>query len=191
MTIAEFSRDWVPTLQLVVAIIGLASLLLVWRQIKQASQWNRLTTQYNFLNTAFSLQLDKAIYDATGKLGLDLKGRQNPLNPEEIDKLLGDTDAYTVLIAYLNEFENICGAVRAGIADPDVAFGIHSARVLKEFVVYKPFIDKIRARDSNQEVLIEFERVFDDWNKKVARSRQEILKREAAIKDLRGIRAKG
>jgi hypothetical protein len=63
MTLSEFSRDWVPVLQLVLTAVGLASLFLVWYQIRQTSRWNRLTTQYNFLNNDFNLSLDRSIVE--------------------------------------------------------------------------------------------------------------------------------
>ena len=187
MTLADFNRDWMPILQLIVGFAGLGSLWLAWWQITKTSAWNRRISQHNFLNNPFSLELDKSLYAAADKLGITLHARREALSEEEVTKILQDKDAYACAIAYLNEFENVCGAVRADIADPDVAYGIHSARVITKFPVYKPFIEKLRKLQDDDEIFIEFENVYDAWLFKAAKIAERKEKKRPALKSASGI----
>ena len=84
-------------------------------------------------------------------IGVSLCGRNTPLTDEEVGKILSSNDAYVAVVAFLNEFENICGAVQAGVADTKVSYGIHSGRVIREYPVYEPFMEAIRNRDGEEE----------------------------------------
>lgn len=190
MTLSEFNRDWVSLLQLIVTAVGLGSLVLLWWQIRKTSNWNRLTSQYNFLNNAISVELSKNLYKAARRLNINLKGRLEPLTNEEVKALISDDESYVNIFAYLNEFENICGAVRAGVADFDVAYGIHSARVIIEFNVYKPFIETIRERDEDDEIWIEFECIYRNWKAKADKEAQKKITARQCQRQKNGIRKK-
>ena len=174
MTITEFSRDLVPILQLAVTTLALASLVLFWLQIRQTTRWNRLLSSHNFLNDEVFLQIHRALLAAGDSIGVSLCGRNTPLTDEEVGRILGSNDAYVAVVAVLNEFENICGAVQAGVADTKVSYGIHSARVLREYPVYEPFMEAIRKRDDDEGNWIVFKKVYLDWKAK----RDEEIKRK-------------
>ena len=190
MTLSEFSKDWVPLLQLIVTTVGLGSLVLLWWQIRKTSNWNRLSSQYNFLNSATSVELSKNLYKAASKLNINLKGRTEPLTHEEVNALISDDESYVNILAHLNEFENICGAVRAGVADFDIAYGIHSARVIIEYNVYKSFIEAIRERDNDDEIWIEFECIYRDWKVKADKEAQKKTTVRQHLRQRNGIRKK-
>lgn len=42
MSLQEFTRDIIPILQLIVSAFGLASLFLLWWQLRQTNLWNKL-----------------------------------------------------------------------------------------------------------------------------------------------------
>ena len=83
------------------------------------------------------------------------------------------------MVAYLNEYENICGAVQAAIADSEVAYGIHSANVIGDFHVYWPFIEDHRTKFSDDEIWVEFEKTCREWearaNREAASDQRQLL----------------
>ena len=179
MTMSEFSRDLVPILELGVTTVALTSLLLLWLQIRQTARWNRLLSAHNFLNDTVFLEIHRALLAAGQLIGVTLCGRKTPLTDEEVGKILGSNDAYVAVVAFLNEFENICGAVQAGVADTKVSYGIHSGRVIREYPVYEPFMEAIRNRDGEEEDWIVFKNVYVDWK---ARRDAELKRRERELK---------
>ena len=59
MTLQEFSRDVAPIVMMVLGVLGLGSLALLWRQIREAAKWNKLQGQAGFLNRGIeSMELD-------------------------------------------------------------------------------------------------------------------------------------
>jgi hypothetical protein len=182
MTISEFSRDLVPIIDLAVTTIALSSLLLLWFQIRQTTRWNRLLSSHNFLNDTVFLEVHRALLAAGELIGVSLCGRNKPLTDEEVGKILSSNDAYVAVVAFLNEFENICGAVHAGVADTKVSYGIHSGRVIREYPVYEPFMEAIRKREGDEEDWIVFKKVYVDWK---ARRDVELKRRERDLKRVR------
>ena len=168
-----FSKEIVPLLQLFVGLLGLLSLLLLWYQIKDAAYWNRLTSQYNFINTVFTLSLDEKVYEASEAIEVDLKARDEPLSAEEVQKLWENDKCYSLLIAYLNEYENLSVAIHKGIADPDAAYRIHSVRVLTDYKVYEPFIRFYRAERRAPTYMKEMETLHHCWRNKYDREMAE------------------
>ena len=47
-----------------------------------------------------------------------------------------------------------------------MSYGIHSARVIREYPVYEPFMDAIRKRDDDEQGWIDFQKVYLDWKMK-------------------------
>jgi Domain of unknown function (DUF4760) len=115
----------------------------------------------------------RALLAAGEAIGVSLCGRNTPLTDQEVEKILSSKDAYVAVVAFLNQFENICGAVQAGVADTKVSYGIHSARVIREYPVYEPFMEAIRKLDDDDEGWIDLKKVYLDWKAK----RDEEIKR--------------
>ena len=170
-----------------VSSLGLLAIGLLFFQIRHATRWNRLNSQHNFLNNAFSLTLLRELFKATTAAGVPVRGRTAALTDGEVTKILDADEAYATVITYLNEYENICGAVRANVADAEVAYGIHSARVIHDFRLYKPLINRLRVREEDPLIFIEFEKVHDQWAQRYAKE----LAQEQNAKALKGIQNRG
>lgn len=164
MTLHEFSQDVVPILQLL-------SIAFLWWQIRQAARWGRLTSNYNFINAALSHDIHKSLLEAAKNLDIRLRGRRHALTPDEVEILMGDDAAHAATIAYLNEFENVCTALKHKIADNDVAYDLHSLRVIGEWKVFEPFVRALRKHEKDDLVFIELEARATKWAMRAAREK--------------------
>jgi hypothetical protein len=181
MSLQEFTRDVVPILQLIVSAFGLASLFLLWWQLRQTNLWNKLNSPQNFVNPAASIDLERKVYDSLKKLGVDVVNLNRSITQEELNKIIENDDAYFATKAYLNDLENLGVAISIGAADLDLTYAVHSARLIRAYVIFRPFIKALRDRQSNPEIYIEIEKIALDWQRKQI-ARQEAQKKK--IEDL-------
>lgn len=187
MTLTEFSRDVVPVLQLLVTAVALFSVLLAWRQMSQTVRWNKLQAHHSFFRETPNRQLEKQVYEHAARIGVSI---DRAVPPVDLGKIYADRDALFAVKAYLDEYEELCTAVNVGTVDEDLAFAIDSARVLKAYRVFDPFIRELRERLKNEELYVELEKVALRW------SRLEEGRREARLRELerlgegRGVRKK-
>ena len=187
----EFSRDIVPIL----SCLGLFSIFLIWRQLRQTSTWNKLQAQYTFLSSA-SVEFECNLLRTSKKAGVDLKARKAPLTKEEIERLWQDDEAYMATIAFLNDIETVCTAVEVDMVDHDVAYAANSSRVVKGWAVYEPFISRFRGyyNDEAKELFCHFETIAKLWEKrgqsKITQLEEEISRHERRIETLKCLKKK-
>ena len=187
MSLQEFTRDIVPILQLIVSAFGLASLFLLWWQLRQTNLWNKLNSPQNFANPSASIDLERKVYDSLKKLGIEVSNLNRSITQEELKKIIEDDDSYFATKAYLNDLENLGAAISIGAADPDLTYAVHSSWLLRAYDIFKPFLETIRERQNNPEIYIEIEKIALDWKRKQL-SRQEA--QQIKIKELEGSLAK-
>src|SRR6185503_17186512 len=121
MKVLEFRRDIVPIAQACISLVGLASLFLVWWQLRQTTLWNKLNSPYSFGNTQLSEQLEVQLNERAKAIGIDAK-RDSPLLDHEVTKIFGDDGAFFAAKAFLNDFESLGAAISVGCADTDLAY---------------------------------------------------------------------
>src|ERR1044071_1516904 len=105
MTLQEFSRDVVPLLQIIISVLGLASLYLVWWQIREARLWNKITTQASLTKVDEMYQLEKQLHDAYRAINIDLRHLQRPFTPAEVKLIRENESASLATKAYLSDLE--------------------------------------------------------------------------------------
>lgn len=59
MTLAEFSNDLVSLIQLIISCLVVASIILLWDQIRLTNIWNKANTQHLFLADLPSEDLER------------------------------------------------------------------------------------------------------------------------------------
>jgi hypothetical protein len=177
MSLQEFTRDVVPLLQLIVSALGLASLVLLWWQLRQTNLWNKLNSPQNFVNPVASIDLERKLYDSLKTLSIDIVNLYRSITQEELNKIIENDDAYFATKAYLNDLENLGVAISIGAADPDLTYAVHSARLIRAYEMFMPFIKVLRDRQSNPEIYIEIEKIALGWQRKQA-ARQEAQKKQ-------------
>lgn len=178
MTLQEFSRDIVPILQLVIMSIGLVSLIILWRQIKQASLWNKLRTQHDLWGCLPDENLDKSVLKILRSKNQD----ENRKIPKELsENIYNDAEMFTTFKTYLNKYEQFSAAINVGAMDEDYAYRMHSARICYVYNTFENFIKILRERREEDEFYIELQRLASKWQK---RTQKEKKRRESKIKKL-------
>jgi len=160
MSLSDFSMDVAPVVQLGVATLGLLGLVFVWYQVRQAAKWNRLRSDYNFLDIEAFLRLSMNVFDTLEEIGISVDG---PLSCDDAETILQDRNASLAVKALLNDLENLCAAVRAKCVDRNLAFRIHSSNVITVYDNFRVLIDRIRNEYKDPDLLVELESVALKW----------------------------
>lgn len=183
--------DWVAanaeTISAVAAVLGLLSLLLIYKQLRDARVWNKLHFTYTFfpnskefeeleifLDERISFwQRDSALTSTEVKA---LLGREK-LTESEITKLCENFDANVSkencakelleagrkLKIYLNELEYYCAAVSSGIVDSESAKNIYSYKFKRAYEKALPWIEEVRKMKNEPTILIEITKTLNKW----------------------------
>ena len=157
MTLEIFSRDVVPIIQAALSLIGLTGLLFVWLQIRESAKWNKLQAQQAFIQNDSHEYENKVILAGT-KNGVPLKSRTDSITEEELDKILSDDEFYLPVMTLLNDAECIATSINAGLVDWELAYNIHSHRMMRWFNIFRPMIEKLRTDQGEQELYIEIQK---------------------------------
>jgi hypothetical protein len=101
--------------------------------------------------------------DALSKVGarsfLDARGTE--LTPAVVAALVADSQSHQDITVYLDEFEQLCGAVNCGVINEAYTRELEAGRVIRIFIVFKPIIE--HQQSSNPLAYVEFEKVADKW----------------------------
>lgn len=164
MTLTEFSRDVVPIIQTILTSVGLGSLVLVWWQIKQATLWNRFN-QNTVITSKPSTESEAKTVAAFKAHGIDFDDvRYNhKLSESEAQSLLDDKNATNAIKLYLNEFEEMCAAIRVGAVDPDFAYALKYLQVTRLYRNLVSYIDAVRKKFNDTDIYVEFQKVAELW----------------------------
>jgi hypothetical protein len=159
MSLSDFSRDVVPILQLGVAGVGLVSFILIWYQIKQAAQWNRVATHNSLLSYLPGQELEKDVLETLAQHSVP---RDTPIPMAVAAQLFANPAAFVRVKTFLNKYEHFCAAINAGAVDEQHAYALHCGRVVVVHSVYRSFIEMARV-ERGPMTFIEVERVATRW----------------------------
>jgi len=191
VTLEVFSRDVVPVLQIGIGALGVISIALVWRQIRQTTLWNKLNSPHNFLDVERSERLTRRAFREMRRLGVD---PHKLVSAGDADKIHDDETAQLAVKSFLNDVENICTAVRIGSVDEDCAYAVHSARVVEIVRRFGPFIAKVQDAYGDPELFIEQLKVAARWEKRTletnARETAKLAELQKKLQKARGVREK-
>jgi hypothetical protein len=192
--IQEFNSTYLPLVDLGLKVIGFTSLFFIWYQIRQARLWNKLKSEFNFVNLSKDAEFELAVQNAFKTLGINLVGRQTPLDPAEVTKVFSDENARHATKTFLNYFENTCAAINIGHADEDLAFAVHSAEVLRTYMLFQPFIAEIRSKYNDDELYVELEKTYLRWEaiegKKRKAQQKAVQRLKKKLEKSRGVQSK-
>ena len=121
----------------------MVSLFLLWWQIRQAANWNRLKTHHDLLGYLPDEKLEGAVLAALAQAGLE-KDVKIPLDVAKA--LYRDPDAFVLLKTFLNKFEHFCAAINAGAVNKEYAYRLHWGRVITVYDMYDNFIKVFRSQ---------------------------------------------
>lgn len=189
MTLEIFSRDFVPVISLVVAVVGL---FFIWKQIKAATQsiqltsasleqasealkhssrWNKINSTYNFFDLERNSRIEEELYKAGKRLGIKF---DKELSSEELKKLTADDICFLKAKEFLNDFESYCAAYQIGALDKELAYQMLGTRIAKEFRVFYPLVEHLRNRFNDLGILIEFQNTANEWNARLEEESEKI-----------------
>ncbi|MNN38781.1 hypothetical protein D3C81_1527930 [compost metagenome] len=91
--------------------------------------------------------------------------KQAAITDDSINKIFQHADR-SVLSSYLDDFEEFCGAVNAGVVNGDYAYKLESTRVIRIWVVFNPYIRKSRHNHNDERCYLEIERLGSAWKQR-------------------------
>ncbi|HZE57708.1 MAG TPA: hypothetical protein VE031_07625 [Chthoniobacterales bacterium] len=160
MSFYEFSHDVVPVLQLCLTAVGLTSLFLIWWQAKRTTRWNQAQSHHQFFKDTPNPTHERAAHDAAKKIGVNIN---DPLDDQAVKKIVADDDALFAARNLLNDYEELCSAVEIGTLSEDVAFAVDSARLVRVYKIFKPFIEFWREEKDDREAWIGIQKLALEW----------------------------
>ncbi|AUJ70047.1 DUF4760 domain-containing protein [Pseudoalteromonas sp. NC201] len=178
MTIADFFKDMVPILSLVIGVIGI---ILVTRQVyfarialEQAAHWNKIHATYSTFDVSAQTELELVAKSyAKNKLNLDI-GAHYILTESDAKKIFGDDECLLLFTRYLNTLEGSCAAYQFGAADRELSYHLNGGRVPHKYDTYKTLIDLYREERGNPTILIEIEKTAIEWKERLAEELNEM-----------------
>ncbi len=156
----HFVKIWIPIIQASLGLLGLTSLVFVWRSLKQTAKFNKVNTQHSLLSALPSPELDEQFHMILEEAGL---GLQDPITEDIAEKLLADVRKYIIVKNYINKYEHICAAINLGFVDDEYAYRVHSARILWINSKFSTLIKKVREINKDNGVWLEIERTSMKW----------------------------
>lgn len=183
--------DWLAanaaTISAVAAVLGLFSLLLIYKQLRDARIWNKLHFTYTFFPNSKEFEELEIFLDER----IDFWQRDSALTALEVKALLGKEsltenekkdlcgsfdanvsqencakellEAGRKLKIYLNEIEYYCAAVSSGIVDSESAKNIYSYKFKRAYEKAFPWIEEVRKMKNAPSILIEITKTLNEW----------------------------
>jgi len=133
-------------------------------QVRQTAKWNKLLSYHQFFGELITTDMVKEMLSVAEKC--DFKAAMNGVTPMSDDsrrKLEGEPIDVKTVLAYLDEFEEFCGAVQAGVTDHEYAYTLEATRVIRTWIVFGPFIQVQRASHPFSRCYLELERLGSAW----------------------------
>jgi len=166
--------------QLVVLALGLGSVVLLWIQVRNESQWRKLLSYHQYFShcPAAAIRSDMLAVMADLHQEDHLNGAGTRLDDEGVTAILSDLVARQKVVVYLDGFEQLSGAVNAGIVDGGYAYDQDAARLLRIYTIFAPLIAKVRL--DSPKAYDQFECLAELWLEKRTKELQK--KRKATVK---------
>jgi hypothetical protein len=135
----------IAVLDVMLGGLAVASLLLVWAQLRYTSTQSKLTAYHEHFRELPKESKVIAMYVTMARLKIEQPQWQTPLSTASRNAILNDDaaapeTAFIVVREYLNDFEEFAAAVNSGLVDNDYAYHIESARTLNAYFGFEELI---------------------------------------------------
>jgi hypothetical protein len=153
---AEFNRKQIiELLGAIVGALGVASLLLVWAQLRHTATSNKLLFYHQYFHDLPSSTKVRDLYKALGRCKVEVPNWHTPMSEADKVKLIGDTEpppetAELVVREYLNDFEEFSAAINCGLIDEDYVYRLESTRLLSAHFGFRRMVDHWHAEDKEK-----------------------------------------
>jgi hypothetical protein len=162
MSFGDFVRDIVPILQLCIASLGLVSVILLWRQIKDAKHWNQINATFALVAHDRFVPFQREMYDAFGEEGISLL-HVRQLGEAELAAIARNDRLQRAVINYLNYVDSFCAGVNYGALENDLAYALFSEHILDAWYTFQPYI-KMQQDHTPVDIFLEAEKLAGSWD---------------------------
>jgi len=148
--------------QFVVITLGLTSLILMWKQSRDTARWNKLHSYHQFFADCPSSERRANMFAVMERIGASshLNAGTQILDEHVQAIVLSPSDSQAIAL-YLDDFEQLCGAVNCGVIDRAYVKALEKSRINRIYTVFKPLLD--HHQQTSATLYLEFERLADKW----------------------------
>lgn len=159
-------KDCMDVAQVAITGLGLGSLVLLWKQLRDASKWNKLLSYHQFFSIFPSEHVVSAVRDSLRQHQEDhiLRDKDATLSSSVAQKLYSGNEpdgSRASIDGYLDMFETFCAAVHCGLISEDYAYGIEGGRVIKNYLRFEEYIKL--AQEVNKRAFTHFKVCAHRW----------------------------
>lgn len=153
----NFNETYLPLINLVLSLAGLASVYLLYVQYKKDNAWKKLQSSYNFIGIGEEFELQERLYKVFNRLGVyGFPEVCRPFTKEEVDLIRKDMEATIVTNMFLNHLQNLCTALSFHLVEKEVFDSIHSNRICWWHTILTPYIEQRKIDYKNTRIWKEF-----------------------------------
>ncbi|HEL5329121.1 DUF4760 domain-containing protein [Stenotrophomonas maltophilia] len=190
--------NYVLIVQTVVIVLGLGSLALLALQLRAANRqaacsvqqltltaqqltmtakWNKTLSYHQFFGRLIAPELADKIRACAKKHEFDDSFTTiSCISQQVLQAIWTDVEDHNAVSTYLDEFEEFCAAVNAGVVEKSYAYGIEATRVIRAATVFEPFIRRARSETRYSRAYFELEGLATDWRSQRDQEEQEARK---------------
>ena len=143
-------------------------------QTQQTAKWNKLLSYHQFFGELITTEMVLEMMAVAERCGFkDAMNSVQAMSLASRQALENDPVAVKTVAAYLDEFEEFCAAVQAGVTASEYAYTLEATRVLRAWIVFEPFIQSQRATHRFSRCYLELERIGSAWKERRERETQQ------------------
>ncbi|MEM7480441.1 MAG: DUF4760 domain-containing protein [Acidobacteriota bacterium] len=180
--LADWMQAWGSVATAGISFLLLLQLAILWRQLRSASQWNKLNAAFTYFSTDVIMDRERAANEALGICDFDLVNSDNALTEAQLLTLKKDKDAYQEVKNFLNIIEDYSTAVHLGAIDEEAAYNMISVLLTRWVKLLRTFIDDRRVMLGNERIYGELERLCQVWACKMDEEDQESAAKMEQVK---------
>lgn len=126
-----------------------------WAQLRHDATLSKLLAYHDYFHDLPGTEKVNALYGALVRLKVPVPLWQAPLTESQKDLLINDTEippntAHLAVREYLNDFEEFCAAINAGLIDEDYAYKLEGTRALNAYFGFRELINHWLAVDRDR-----------------------------------------
>lgn len=135
---------------------GSLSIIMLASQLRQQAAWNKVLSFHEYFSDVPSLENVTALHATFRRLAIELPDFAHPLSDANADLIIADTAvdpaigsgrvSRVIVQAYLDDLEEFCAAVNAGIVSDSYAREIEGTRTIRAYFAFESLIAKLREK---------------------------------------------
>jgi hypothetical protein len=207
-------RSFEQTSQLIentLLALGLVTVILLIAQLRQTASWNSVLSYHEYFGELPNNQRAEDLYSVLQRLNIPVPSAAEPMSKENAGKVWDDTGLASpdgvfrlvgrrVVREYLNDYEEFCGAILAGVVNEPYARELEARRVIGANYGFEEIVKLYRAEIAEKPVAKpqteqaarnllafrqkpyqELRRVATSWRRRREKEYQKLAKKRKSI----------